>query len=256
MASFDLAAPKILKVEGGYQNMSADRGNYNVYDRNGKRVTRGLQAGTNWGISAMWLSGNLKREVSVAEMRSLTKSQALNYYKRFFWNHVRADQINDQLLADLVFDTVVNHGTGGGTKHIQIALNTLGKNLSVDGGFGNLTFAALTSSNPVDAFNAIRNRRLWWYNNLGQVEFRKGWNNRMKMFPVRSNGTQPTPTPRPLPTGQPTPPPYIPPTTNPNDGTYSGGNLPTSVVTASAPKSSGNGGTLLIGGLILYYLLS
>ena len=248
MASFDIAKVKILKVEGDYQDLPNDYGNYNVYDKNGNFLGRGkgLRAGTNFGISAYWWSDNRKKEISVAEMKALTKTKAIELYRIYFWNKIRGNEIDDQLLSEICFDAVVNHGLGGGTKHIQKALNKIGANLQVDGGFGNLTLTALKNANPVDAYNAIREQRLWWYNNVGNPDFRNGWNNRMLIFPIRSRSGG---TPQPLPPNTPNPqPPPV------DDNIYSGGNLPGPVVTASKPKSNSNG-VMIIGTLVLIMIL-
>lgn len=161
-------------------------------------------------------------------MQSITATKATELYKVHFWDKVRGDQINDQLLAELVFDTVVHHGTRG-TTLIQKALNKTGANLTVDGGFGNNTFNALNSANGVTAYNAIRAERIAYYNASTNSTFRQGWLNRMKAFPERTGNTPTPPVPG----------------TNPPDVPYDGGLLPETTVTASRIVKDNGIGTLI-----------
>ncbi len=82
MAKFELAIPLTLRNEGDLVDNSADPG--------------GL---TNFGLS--------KRSYPNLDIRHLTVEQATEIYRRDFW---KFDGINDQALANKIFDMSVNMG--------------------------------------------------------------------------------------------------------------------------------------------------
>jgi len=193
MADFSKAVDKVLDVEGGYQNMPEDIGNYNAYTAAGEKVSRSrrkgmtLRAGTNYGISAEFLSGRLGREVSVAEMKNLTLNQAVQLYKESFWDTILGDAIRNQHLAEMIFDGRVNHGRTG-VVLLQRAINGLGGNLVVDGIFGPKTLEAVNTFPAEQVYECLRAHRAQLYHELakrpGQHIFLNGWLNRLKKFPV------------------------------------------------------------------------
>jgi len=95
---FDRAMQFILKWEGGYQNNPADLGNWT-----GQNVGEGENKGTNFGISAHSYPG--------LDIKNLTREQAIEIYKRDYWNQSGADKLAWPLNL-LVFDTAVLHGVG------------------------------------------------------------------------------------------------------------------------------------------------
>lgn len=101
MAKFKEAIVKIFKHEGGYQNASSDRGNY---DRWGKLI------GTNMGITPR----AFERFVGISPlpdvMKSLNKELAESIYRYDYWNRIKGDEMEDQSLAELLFDGNVNQG--------------------------------------------------------------------------------------------------------------------------------------------------
>ncbi len=196
MAAFLPAVEKVLSVEGGYQNDTEDWGNYNAYDEGGnyvkyaQRKGRTLRAGTNRGISAGLLSSLYKRQVTAAEMQAITKQQAIDIYKKIYWDGIQGDHIPNQALAELIFDGHVNHGTTG-KKLTQKVLNGLGANppLAVDGAFGPQTMAAIKKAPLANLFNNLLQARAELYKKLVQdrpdnAKYFKGWMNRLKKFPV------------------------------------------------------------------------
>ncbi len=200
MASFTEIINTVLDVEGGYQNMPEDWGNYNAYDSNGELIPYKerpgvtLQAGTNRGISAALYSGLMKREVSVMEMKSISEDKAIMIYRKVYWEPIQADKINSQKLANLIFDARVNHGYTG-IKIVQKVINTLGYSpqLQVDGIVGQKTIEAINSIAPHTLHNGILDGRIQLYHHLaisrpGNERFLNGWLNRLKKFPRMSEG--------------------------------------------------------------------
>lgn len=193
MANFSQAIVKVLAAEGGYQNFASDRGNYNAYTADGEflrsyeaRQKQGLRAGTNWGISAGFYSGVLKREVSVEEMKDLTKADAQRIYKQYFWDRMNGDAINNQHLAEIIFDGYVNHGRTG-NRMLQRVLNAMGKNLQVDGIIGPISVAAINAANVNKLLCSYVAARRKFYQTLArrvpsQLKFLRGWLNRLDKY--------------------------------------------------------------------------
>ena len=131
MGDFQEAVAFVLsdRIEGGYVDHPNDPG-----------------GATNFGISTRFLrSIGDQRNV-----RSLTREDAIDLYKRYFWDKVWGDQIADQDLALCLFDAAVNQGPGAAVKFLQEALNRYeeGAGLPVDGVMGPETVAAANAVAP------------------------------------------------------------------------------------------------------------
>jgi len=196
MASFLPAVEKVLSIEGGYQNDTEDWGNYNAYNSEGnyvpyaQRKGRTLRAGTQRGISTGLLSSLLKREVTAAEIQAISREQAIDIYRKVYWDSIHGDEIPHQRLAELIFDGHVNHGTTG-KKLTQKVLNGLGANppLMVDGAFGPKTLAAIRQAPVAALFNNLIQARAELYRKLvkdrpDNAKYFQGWMNRLKKFPI------------------------------------------------------------------------
>ncbi|MEM9822908.1 MAG: glycosyl hydrolase 108 family protein [Bacteroidota bacterium] len=199
MAQFNLVIDLVLDLEGGFQNNPADWGNYNAYDDDGnlvpyrERKGRTLQSGTNRGISTALFSTLLKRVVTEEEIRSISVSMARDIYKVVFWDNIKGDHISDQRIANLIFDTHVNHGSYG-KKMVQVVLNNLGFNLVVDGIIGTKTLTAINSAMVADLHDGILDIRILKYRELAEKRedndrFLNGWLNRLKKFPRMKVGS-------------------------------------------------------------------
>ncbi|KKS77438.1 MAG: hypothetical protein UV51_C0007G0036, partial [Candidatus Woesebacteria bacterium GW2011_GWC1_42_9] len=107
MASFTIAQTLVKRAEGGYSNDARDPGNYT-----GGSIGSGTLIGTNWGISAPVLKAYLGYSPSVSEMENLPYSTAEKIYKAQYWNAIKGDTIQNQKLANMLYDTAVNMGVG------------------------------------------------------------------------------------------------------------------------------------------------
>lgn len=110
MALFSRAVDKVLLLEGGYVNHPDDPGGE-----------------TKFGIT--------KRTYPDLDIKTLTREQAIEIYRRDFWNPLYAE-IVDQDLADELLETTVVMGVGDGVKCLQRAINRSGGLVTVDGAFG------------------------------------------------------------------------------------------------------------------------
>ena len=177
MANFDSAIAVVLKNEGGYQHNKADKGNYN---------SRKQLVGTNRGISAPMLEQWRGYPVSENDMRNLSHTEAVEIYKKIFWTDgIKGGQIKDQDNAEIIFDHAVNAGVPKTGRLVQKTLNTLGKNIAVDGGIGPNTLHALNTVDPYRFFEAFKQARINWYKSISggsNSVFAMGWINRVMEF--------------------------------------------------------------------------
>ena len=116
---------QILQFEGGFTNDSSDHG-----------------GPTNFGITAAEFGRFLSLDgpASADQVRNMTRSQALTIFRAEYLTRPKFDQIVDDTLRLVLVDSGVLFGTGRATRWLQQALGTV----SVDGGIGNETLAALT----------------------------------------------------------------------------------------------------------------
>jgi lysozyme family protein len=178
MANFNLFIPILSKVEGGYQVLSGDRGNYN---------SLGQLVGTNHGISAAFYEGIIKRPPTVVDMKAITLSLAKQLYKKYFWDDVQGDTIKNQSIANIIADHAVNSGESPiGTIVQSILKNDFSKTLVIDGDIGPKTAALINSVNQQILFDKIKLARARYYQSIGGT-FLNGWINRLKSFDYSKN---------------------------------------------------------------------
>ena len=116
MASFEEAQKIVAKIEGGYQNMKNDPGNWT-----GGKVGVGKLVGTKYGISAPTLKNYLGREITEQDMRNLDYETAKIIYKKNYWDKIRGDQLKNQSIANLIYQTAVHFGVNGALNLIKRA---------------------------------------------------------------------------------------------------------------------------------------
>lgn len=181
MADFNQAVQKTLVHEGGYQNDPKDWANW----RGGKTVMEKYLStkdssllvnliGTKYGITAQDMP-----ELDANGMRNLTPEQATAYYQEAYWKQGYS-QINNQLLAEKLFDMGVLFGVGTAVKLLQISMQHAIAVVS-DGNFGPNT---LNATNQIGDLNEYKQVLLAHIvnvvtNNPGDAVFVQGWTNRV-----------------------------------------------------------------------------
>jgi lysozyme family protein len=133
MADFRTAVNITMDVnhEGGFQSLHNDKGNWT-----GGEIGVGELKGTKYGISAA--------EFPNEDIANLTQDRAAELYKEGYWKDLYS-QINDQLLANKLFDMGVLFGVKTAVRMLQISMaNEIG--LVSDGIFGPNTLAAVNQS--------------------------------------------------------------------------------------------------------------
>jgi lysozyme family protein len=160
MSRFPIYIERVLGNEGGYVNLAADPGGE-----------------TNWGIA--------KRSYPNVDIKALTRQQAIDIYRRDFWDQVHGDDL-PPALAFQALDAAVNHGIGNAVRWMQRAAG-----VADDGHFGPVTWESIREASENDLllrFNAVR---LDFYTRLSTwPTFGKGWARRVAadlMFAAQDN---------------------------------------------------------------------
>ena len=118
------------------------------------------------------------------------------FYRQKFWDRFLGDHIPDQGIAEELFDTGVNMGTGRAVKFLQEGLNILNRNevlyddIKIDGGFGPKTLNTLKSHLNKDdpqyilkIMNILQGMHYINYMKEAPVQekFARGWLKRVKI---------------------------------------------------------------------------
>ena len=122
LTTFDEIIDLTLEHEGGYVHDPSDLGGE-----------------TNFGIA--------KRFYPDVDIKNLTKEGAKEIYKKDYWDKNKIDDVSDNL-KHIYFDMCVNQGRRTAVKILQSAINGKGGKISVDGGFGPGTKAAVNTYKP------------------------------------------------------------------------------------------------------------
>ena|ERR1700733_9965237 len=155
MADFKIAVAKTLVNEGGYVNNPADRG-----------------GATNYGITQADMPG--------VDMRTITADQATAYYAAHYWKPLYS-QINNQDLADKLFDMGVLFGVGTAVKILQASMESQIHIVS-DGIFGQETLQDVNQYATLDQYKTVLLQHAVNIvnNNPSQGVFANGWIRRIE----------------------------------------------------------------------------
>lgn len=149
MSDFDVFINRILGHEGGYVNNPKDPGGE-----------------TNWGIS--------KRTYPTIDIKNLSRSQAIEIYRRDFWERSHASEL-PKAFAFQILDTAVNSGTHTAIVMLQKVVGAV-----PDGYWGPKTRAAIEAMDKADVvllyvaarMELMTDSKVW-------LIFGKGWIRRM-----------------------------------------------------------------------------
>ncbi len=171
MADVKKLAPIILKWEGGFVNDPDDLG-----------------GATNMGVTiATWKSVGYDKDgdgdIDVTDLKLLTVDDVINkVLKPHYWDRWKADQINNQSIANILVDWVWGSGTHG-VKRPQKLLGVV-----ADGIVGVKTLTALNSyPNQEELFDIIKEDRKKFIDEIcisrpTNNKFKKGWLNRINDY--------------------------------------------------------------------------
>jgi lysozyme family protein len=124
-ANFERAQAIIRDFEGGFTNDPKDPG-----------------GATNFGITQETLSRWRKRPVSEAEVAAMTYEEAKEIFFAEYWSRSSCDAMPGPLALP-VYNIAVHAGVGTAARFLQLALNSNGASVTVDGGIGGETLGAI-----------------------------------------------------------------------------------------------------------------
>jgi lysozyme family protein len=146
--SFDELIERVLAHEGGYVNNPDDPGGE-----------------TQWGIS--------KRTYPELDIKALTRPEAIEIYRRDFWQRVHGDELHPAV-AYQALDFAVNSGVETAIRKLQAAAG-----VADDGHWGPVTAAAVKRQRPeLVIFNYIAERQEFQARLAVFDQFGRGWSRR------------------------------------------------------------------------------
>jgi len=157
---FRAAVETVLRHEGGYVADPEDPGGE-----------------THFGIS--------KRRYPHLDIAALTREQAIEIYRRDWWDRYGYDRIKSLEVATKVFDLAVNMGPDPAHRCLQRALHACGqRHVTIDGVIGPQTIGAANNVKPrAMLLAALRAEAAAYYRELAQrdpkrTKYLNGWLNR------------------------------------------------------------------------------
>lgn len=159
--TFPVFIERILAHEGGFTDDRRDPGNWT-----GGACGVGECRGTKFGIAA--------NTYPTLDIRNLTREQAIEIYRRDFWQKSGADALPGPV-GFQVLDAAVNHGISNAKRMLQRAAG-----VADDGVIGPYTLNAITATPPDDLLLKFLAVRLDFYTRLAKFDtFGRGWIRRM-----------------------------------------------------------------------------
>jgi len=166
---FKRGLSKVLEHEGWYSNDIRD---------NGGETFRGISRKwfpkwSGWVIIDTY--DNKEHLHNNKELEEAVES----FYYAFFWVKIKAHEVEDEFIAEMIFNFSVNIGKRATVKKIQRILK-----VKPDGLIGNKTLAALNSSNSAEFIYHFILEIVEFYVQLGkdQPHYLRGWLNRALSF--------------------------------------------------------------------------
>jgi lysozyme family protein len=152
----------VLVNEGGYSNDRDDVGGE-----------------TNYGIASNYNKG--------ADVKKLTESDAVDIYRRDYWEPYRADDMPHDVGAKY-FDVLVNAGPRDAGRVLQKAINRAGGKVGIDGIVGSRTVGALYDLDEDEILNAmVLEQKNMYYDKIKKrpknSKYLKGWMRRAEKKP-------------------------------------------------------------------------
>lgn len=165
MSDFNPAFERMIKNEGGYRlvDVKADRGGQTY-------------AGIARNYHPDWPGW---RHIDSGDMQNMQLSSLVrDFYRTQFWDKIAADKINEQPIADTIFDFAVNAGHQTAAKLTQIVVGTV-----PDGRIGSVTLQKINTMDPTQFILKFAVAKITRYAEIcnkdkSQSKFLLGWVNR------------------------------------------------------------------------------
>lgn len=171
---------KTLETEGGYANVSGDAGGetYCGIARNSNPNWKG------WKIVDAHKPLKWNQKIQDSELEQLV----IEIYDSKYYQPIKADRIDSDMIRTHLYDMGVNAGTGAAVKILQKAINKVyGISIAVDGAIGNITLTYTNNKAKLnELINEFINQRRIYYHNLVTIKpsnqkFLQGWLNRVEI---------------------------------------------------------------------------
>lgn len=168
MSDVNKLAPFILKWEGGFVNDADDLG-----------------GATNKGVTIGTYEAYCRKKgypkPTIERLKNLSTSEWTEILKTMYWDRWRADEINNQSVANILVDWVWASGVHG----IKIPQSLIG--VKADGVVGEITIKAVNALSASSLFEAIKRERIAFIDRICDArpannKFKKGWLNRINDF--------------------------------------------------------------------------
>lgn len=162
MAKKEILKPFIRAWEGGFAIIKGDRG-----------------GATKWGVTIGTFRAVYGQGRTVEDLKKMTEEQWDHIFKTIFWDKWKADQIENQSIANLLVDWLWASGSYG----IKLPQKILG--VKIDGIVGPKTIAAINNYPKGNGalFEALWTEREAYFRRIAtppsQRKFLKGWLNRL-----------------------------------------------------------------------------
>ena len=167
---------RVIKEEGGFQNSPNDSGNY----------FNGVLIGTKYGITPNAYFDFYKKVPTLDTIKNLSVAEAVPIYKIKYADKIRASEIANTSVMELMLFSVVNSGAGQIKSFKQLMNEVAGKKIvTVNAVPFTSAEVKLLNSLPQDRyFNALKKYREAFYKALVEKKpsnsiFLKGWLNRL-----------------------------------------------------------------------------
>lgn len=174
MAEFLKAYKRTAVHEGGYANVTGDRGG-ETYKGIARRFYPGWDG---WKIVDASKPLRHNQIINSAKLDELVHS----FYKGKYWDALRGDLIDSQILAEFLYDYYVHSGTMA-VKKLQEIVGVV-----VDGVLGPISINAINKSCAITTFSKLKQERINFLTKLSaspsQAKFRTGWLRRVNSYSI------------------------------------------------------------------------
>lgn len=166
---------ELLPIEGGWSDVAGDRG-LETYCGISRKFHPEFPG---WPIiDAYRKKFGYKYNLVIKD--PILEKMVYDFYKKNYWDAVKADQIKSDSIAKIIVDWKINGGLS--VKKIQSYLK-----VNPDGKIGTDTINAINKANAKDLFDYIKGLRLSHYNGIvlndvTQKKFYAGWLKRLDKF--------------------------------------------------------------------------
>lgn len=179
MADFKPIYRKTLLFEGGFQQFPQDSANY----------CNGVLIGTNLGISAIAYKQYFGKCPTVQDMKNLTEETAMGIFKKNYWDKIAGDYINNQSVANLMFQYIIGSGASQISELKRMANLVAGKPIIVEND-NPITKSEAEKINGIDQRKYHAELKSWRYKLYDSIVkrnpekgiFLNGWRKRLDSY--------------------------------------------------------------------------